>query len=114
MGQKLSASILGDDKRIPNTDYHDQQDEDKEVHYTCRPLQPPPPPPPPPIVAALATTRDGRIGSYNKYMRILVVGDGDFSFSTSLALAFGPAHNMVSTSLDSLGIALIFFVLPFY
>ncbi|KAF6153862.1 hypothetical protein GIB67_001095 [Kingdonia uniflora] len=35
--------------------------------------------------------------------KILLVGEGDFSFSACLAKAFGSAHNMVATSLDSLG-----------
>ncbi|CAN0863444.1 Heavy metal-associated isoprenylated plant protein 41 [Linum grandiflorum] len=33
--------------------------------------------------------------------KILLVGEGDFSFSSSLALAFGSAVNIVATSLDS-------------
>ncbi|XP_077236634.1 heavy metal-associated isoprenylated plant protein 41-like [Tasmannia lanceolata] len=39
---------------------------------------------------------------YSSSHRILLVGEGDFSFSACLALAFGSANNMVSTSLDSL------------
>lgn len=35
--------------------------------------------------------------------KILLVGEGDFSFSASLAMAFGSATNMVATSLDSRG-----------
>ncbi|WCJ32558.1 hypothetical protein M5689_013976 [Euphorbia peplus] len=38
---------------------------------------------------------------YSSYHRILIVGDGDFSFSTCLALHFGTAFNMLATSLDS-------------
>lgn len=34
---------------------------------------------------------------------ILLVGEGDFSFCASLALAFGSASNTVATSLDSRG-----------
>ncbi|KAH1041019.1 hypothetical protein GLYMA_09G016200v4 [Glycine max] len=38
---------------------------------------------------------------YSSNHRILLVGDGDFSFSLCLARAFGSAHNLVATSLDS-------------
>ncbi|XP_020221266.1 uncharacterized protein At4g26485 isoform X1 [Cajanus cajan] len=38
---------------------------------------------------------------YSSRQRILFVGEGDFSFSLSLAKAFGSAHNLVATSLDS-------------
>ncbi|KAL8462113.1 hypothetical protein ACS0TY_033266 [Phlomoides rotata] len=38
---------------------------------------------------------------YSSCHRILLVGDGDFSFSTCLAAAFGWASNMIATSLDS-------------
>ncbi|KAL7088177.1 hypothetical protein ACP275_13G112500 [Erythranthe tilingii] len=41
------------------------------------------------------------IKHYSSGHRILVVGDGDFSFSTCLARAFGCASNMTATSLDS-------------
>ncbi|KAL8469618.1 hypothetical protein ACS0TY_032464 [Phlomoides rotata] len=45
---------------------------------------------------------EGRwITHYSSCHRILVVGDGDFSFSTCLAAAFGWASNMIATSLDS-------------
>ncbi|XP_077236639.1 uncharacterized protein At4g26485-like isoform X2 [Tasmannia lanceolata] len=42
------------------------------------------------------------IKHYSSSHQILLVGEGDFSFSACLALAFGSAINMVSTSLDSL------------
>ncbi|KAJ8425208.1 hypothetical protein Cgig2_000557 [Carnegiea gigantea] len=48
-------------------------------------------------------TKQGSIGPYNSTQRILLVGEGDFSFSTGLAVAFGSASNMVATSLNSLG-----------
>ncbi|KAJ6800090.1 heavy metal-associated isoprenylated plant protein 41-like [Iris pallida] len=38
---------------------------------------------------------------YSSAHQILLVGEGDFSFSLSLANAFGSASNMVTTSLDS-------------
>ncbi|KAL6562479.1 hypothetical protein OROGR_003486 [Orobanche gracilis] len=42
-----------------------------------------------------------RITHYNSRQRILLVGEGDFSFSACLARSFVFASNMVSTSLDS-------------
>nr|XP_043618842.1 heavy metal-associated isoprenylated plant protein 41-like [Erigeron canadensis] len=38
---------------------------------------------------------------YSSDHQILLVGEGDFSFSLSLGLAFGDASNIVATSLDS-------------
>ncbi|XP_022717875.1 uncharacterized protein At4g26485-like [Durio zibethinus] len=43
------------------------------------------------------------IRHYCSFHKILLVGEGDFSFSASLAKAFGSATNMVATSLDSRG-----------
>ncbi|XP_047051711.1 heavy metal-associated isoprenylated plant protein 41-like [Lolium rigidum] len=40
---------------------------------------------------------------YSSAQSILVVGDGDFSFSLALATAFGSGGNIVATSLDSYG-----------
>ncbi|XP_021816976.1 uncharacterized protein At4g26485-like [Prunus avium] len=42
-----------------------------------------------------------KIKHYNSYQKILLAGEGDFSFSVCLARAFGLAVNMVATSLDS-------------
>ncbi|KAL5769397.1 hypothetical protein ACOSQ2_016180 [Xanthoceras sorbifolium] len=38
---------------------------------------------------------------YSSKHRILLVGEGDFSFSLSLARAFGSAHNMVASTIDT-------------
>ncbi|XP_010540159.1 PREDICTED: uncharacterized protein At4g26485-like [Tarenaya hassleriana] len=38
---------------------------------------------------------------YSSKQKILLVGEGDFSFSVSLARAFGSAANITATSLDS-------------
>lgn len=43
------------------------------------------------------------ITHYNSSQKILLVGEGDFSFSLCLAKAFGSARNMVATSLDDRG-----------
>jgi 25S rRNA (uracil2634-N3)-methyltransferase len=40
---------------------------------------------------------------YSSEQSILIVGDGDFSFSLALATAFGSGRNLVATSLDSYG-----------
>lgn len=40
---------------------------------------------------------------YSSNHHILLVGEGDFSFSSSLARAFGSASNIVATSLDPYG-----------
>uniref|UniRef100_M8D7U1 25S rRNA (uridine-N(3))-methyltransferase BMT5-like domain-containing protein n=1 Tax=Aegilops tauschii TaxID=37682 RepID=M8D7U1_AEGTA len=40
---------------------------------------------------------------YSSAQRILIVGDGDFSFSRALVTAFGSGANLVATSLDSYG-----------
>ncbi|WZZ21302.1 hypothetical protein YC2023_122689 [Brassica napus] len=42
-----------------------------------------------------------RLKHYNNKQKILLVGEGDFSFSLSLARAFGSATNLIATSLDS-------------
>ncbi|XP_038978525.1 LOW QUALITY PROTEIN: heavy metal-associated isoprenylated plant protein 41-like [Phoenix dactylifera] len=41
------------------------------------------------------------LNHYSSVHEILLVGEGDFSFSLSLAHAFGSASNIVATSLDS-------------
>ncbi|XP_076944858.1 uncharacterized protein At4g26485-like [Bidens hawaiensis] len=40
-------------------------------------------------------------GQYSSAHKILLVGDGDFSFSLCLARAFGSARNIVATTLDT-------------
>ncbi|KAM1010474.1 hypothetical protein EV1_045433 [Malus domestica] len=42
-----------------------------------------------------------RIGHYSSSQKILLVGEGDFSFSACLAKAFRSARNMVATTLKS-------------
>ncbi|XP_050235992.1 uncharacterized protein LOC126686025 [Mercurialis annua] len=41
------------------------------------------------------------VNNYSSIHRILLVGEGDFSFSSSLAQSLGSASNIVATSLDS-------------
>ncbi|XP_020108395.1 heavy metal-associated isoprenylated plant protein 41-like [Ananas comosus] len=45
--------------------------------------------------------RERWVGHYSSEHQILLVGEGDFSFSLSLATSFGSASNIVATSLDS-------------
>lgn len=40
---------------------------------------------------------------YSSLHQILLVGEGDFSFSACLAQSFGSASNIVATSRDSFG-----------
>lgn len=44
-----------------------------------------------------------RLKHYSNKQKILLVGEGDFSFSLSLARAFGSASNITATSLDTQG-----------
>ncbi|KAF5185807.1 hypothetical protein FRX31_024606 [Thalictrum thalictroides] len=48
-----------------------------------------------------------RIKHYSNFHKILLVGEGDFSFSTCLARAFGSATNMVATSLDNRAMVIV-------
>ncbi|XP_059442234.1 uncharacterized protein At4g26485 [Corylus avellana] len=41
------------------------------------------------------------IEHYSSSQKILLVGEGDFSFAVCLAKAFGTAENMIATSFDS-------------
>ena len=45
-----------------------------------------------------------RLGQYSSTQSILLVGDGNFSFSLALAAAFGSGANLVATSLDTYGL----------
>ena len=45
-----------------------------------------------------------RLGQYSSTQSILLVGDGNFSFSLALATAFGSGANLVATSLDTYGL----------
>lgn len=54
------------------------------------------------ILKSTVVVNDAKwIKHYSSRHWILLVGEGDFSFSTCLALAFDSASNMVATSLDS-------------
>ena len=46
------------------------------------------------------------IKHYSSSHKILLVGEGNFSFAACLGRAFGSAANMVATSLDSKGLHL--------
>ncbi|XP_042475482.1 uncharacterized protein LOC122057440 isoform X2 [Macadamia integrifolia] len=50
-----------------------------------------------------AKRKERRIKHYYSSHKILLVGEGDFSFSACLAKVFGSANNMVATSLNSKG-----------
>ncbi|XP_030483561.2 uncharacterized protein At4g26485 [Cannabis sativa] len=53
-----------------------------------------------------STEIKNQIGEYMNCEKILLVGEGDFSFSACLAKAFCSAKNMVATSLDTLDVLL--------
>ncbi|XP_037432714.1 heavy metal-associated isoprenylated plant protein 41-like [Triticum dicoccoides] len=64
-----------------------------------------------PVVKLMALPVEGKkdekvvrwLKHYSSAQSILIVGDGDFSFSRALATAFGSGANLVATSLDSYG-----------
>ncbi|PRQ30424.1 hypothetical protein RchiOBHm_Chr5g0024491 [Rosa chinensis] len=47
--------------------------------------------------------QEKRIVHYSSSQKILLVGEGDFSFAACLATAFDSAANIVATSLNSRG-----------
>ena len=47
---------------------------------------------------------DKWVGQYSSTQSILLVGEGDFSFSLALATGFGSGGNIVATSLDCSGL----------
>ncbi|XP_004308252.1 PREDICTED: uncharacterized protein At4g26485-like [Fragaria vesca subsp. vesca] len=47
------------------------------------------------------TKQEKRVAHYSSKRKILLVGEGNFSFASCLAKGFGSAKNMVATSLDS-------------
>lgn len=51
----------------------------------------------------LSNDSEKKIKHYSSSHTILLVGEGDFSFSACLAVAFGNASNILATSLDSKG-----------
>ncbi|PIM99062.1 hypothetical protein CDL12_28447 [Handroanthus impetiginosus] len=53
------------------------------------------------IAATVPLPQERLTKHYSSNHRILLVGEGDFSFSTCLAATFGSGSNMVATSLDS-------------
>ncbi|KAF9587772.1 hypothetical protein IFM89_005504 [Coptis chinensis] len=55
-----------------------------------------------PPVAKQVKGKDIWIKHYCSSHKILLVGEGDFSFSACLSKAFGSANNMIATSLDSI------------
>lgn len=59
-----------------------------------------------PIFPRVNGKQEKSIKHYSSNQKILLVGEGDFSFAACLATAFGSAENMVATSLDSKGILL--------
>jgi hypothetical protein len=59
-----------------------------------------------PAVATEETKEDEDakwVGQYSSTQSILLVGEGDFSFSLALATGFGSGENLVATSLDRYG-----------
>ncbi|KAF7139830.1 hypothetical protein RHSIM_Rhsim06G0233500 [Rhododendron simsii] len=53
------------------------------------------------INKAVVVIEERWIKHYSNFQKILLVGEGDFSFSASLAVAFGFAHNIIATSLNT-------------
>ena len=54
--------------------------------------------------------REKWVNKYSPNHQLLLVGEGDFSFSSSLAKSFGSAFNILATSFDTYGNVTLFFV----
>ena len=58
--------------------------------------------------------KEKRLMHYSSFHQILLVGEGDFSFSLCLARSFSSASNIVATSLDPYGLSFPFLVFHFH
>lgn len=56
------------------------------------------------MMSEIKGNKEKWIKHYSSGHNILLVGEGDFSFSLCLGMTFGSANNIVATSLDSYGI----------
>ncbi|XP_058219041.1 uncharacterized protein At4g26485-like isoform X3 [Rhododendron vialii] len=83
------SSVLAYSQRDSRTAHSIQQDTKEEEKVV--------------INKAVLLIEERWIKHYSSFQKILLVGEGDFSFSASLAMAFGSAHNIVATSLDTTG-----------
>eukprot|EP00261_Vitis_vinifera_P016011 XP_010644669.1 PREDICTED: uncharacterized protein LOC104877637 [Vitis vinifera] len=54
--------------------------------------------------------QEKRLMHYSSFHQILLVGEGDFSFSLCLAHSFASASNIVASSLDPYGLSLSLFL----